>query len=293
MKRLLFTIAAVSALCLASCTKELDELDATLHELELRVTQVEVAVQAAKSDVKAMQILAKAQDAAIKISSVTPTDAGGFVITFSNGQSFTLNSAQDGADGVNAKALSIAKDTDGVWYWTLAGEWMLDATGAKCIVCGYDGIDGITPQIRVNDGLWEVSPDGKTWSQLCEDRYAPSSIKVIETPADVTFVLADGSEIVLKKGAAFRLVAETVDFTVQGGEELEVPYTVEAGDGTVAVTVYSTSGGYKATVSGDGDKGVIKVTVPATAVKGTVIVSAFQNSTSEVCSQCLTFTPAA
>lgn len=292
MKRLLFITAALSALCLVSCTKELDELDGTLHKLELRVTQVEVALQAVQSDIKAMQILAKAQDAGIKISSVTPTEQGGFVIAFSNGQSFTINSGIDGLDGEDAKALSIAKDTDGVWYWTLGGEWMLDATGAKCIVCGYDGIDGVVPQIRVNDGQWEVSVDGGlTWTVLCDDRYAPSSIKIVETASDVTFELADGKKIVIKKGPAFRLVAETVDFAVAGGEELEVPYVVEGGDGTVSLTVYFCSDGYEADVVGDGNSGTIKVKVPTPAVKGNVIVSALQNSTSEVCSQCLTFTP--
>lgn len=170
---------------------------------------------------------------------------------------------------------------------------MLDASGARCIVCGYDGADGVVPRIRVNDGLWEVSTDnGLTWSALCKDRYAPSSIKIIETASDVTFVLADGKKIVIKKGPSFRLVARTVDFTVAGGEELEIPYSVEGGDGTVSVTVYFCSEGYAASVKGDGTSGIIKIKIPSPAVKGTVIISALQNSTSEVCSQCLTFVPA-
>ena len=272
----------------SSCTKDLDDLDQSLYDLELRVTQLEVALQSARFDIKALQILAKAQDAAVKVVSVTPTD-GGVIVTLSNNQSFTLLSGTNGTDGVNAKALSIAQDTDGIWYWTVGGEWMLDASGQKCIVNSSGITDGITPQIRANDGSWEVSLDGgKTWTVLCADRYAPSSIKITETEDSVSFKLGDGSEIVLGKVSPFLLSIATTDYKVEGGEVLEIPYTVKGVNGGYGMSIYFASEGYSASI--DKAASIIKVAVPAGTKGGSVIVCAMKDDTGQVSAQSLSFT---
>ena len=289
MKRLLYIFAAVTALCLASCTKELDEFGDDLHALELRVTQLEVQVQAAKSDIKALQILAKARDAATKITSLVPTAEGGFIISLSNGQSFTVNSGANGTDGVSAAALAIAKDTDGKWYWTVGGEWMLDASGAKCPVVGPDATDGVTPKLRINDGAWEVSIDGgATWTMLCEDRYAPSSLSIAETDESVAFTLADGSVITLGKVSPFYMSASQTDFTVKGGDTVKIAFTVKGGEDGYGVGVYFAPEGY--TVSMDKKNSKITVSVAADAADGTVIVCAMKDSTGQVSAQSLSFT---
>ena len=89
--------------------------------------------------------------------------------------------------------IGVAQDTDGVYYWTLNGEWLLDDNGNKLPVSGkdgqngtngsngqdgadgkdgadgQDGKDGITPQLKIEDGYWYISYDnGATWTQLCK-----------------------------------------------------------------------------------------------------------------------------
>ena len=78
----------------------------------------------------------------------------------------------DGTDGYTPK-ISAAKDEDGVYYWTLDGEWLLDASGQKIPVQGSngadgeDGADGVTPQFKIEEGIWYVSYDGGAgWIQL-------------------------------------------------------------------------------------------------------------------------------
>jgi uncharacterized repeat protein (TIGR02543 family) len=96
--------------------------------------------------------------------------------------------------------IGVAQDTDGVYYWTLNGEWLLDDNGNKLPVSGkdgqngtngsngqdgadgkdgqdgedgkdgadgQDGKDGITPQLKIEEGYWYISYDnGATWTQL-------------------------------------------------------------------------------------------------------------------------------
>ena len=108
----------------------------------------------------------------------------------------------DGKDGITP-VIGVAQDTDGVYYWTLNGEWLLDDNGNKLPVSGKDGQngtngsngqdgadgkdgqdgedgkdgadgqdgkdgkDGVTPQLKIEDGYWYISYDnGATWTQL-------------------------------------------------------------------------------------------------------------------------------
>lgn len=276
MKRfLLITTALLSLFSLASCNKDDGSMDQDLFMLELRVTQLETQVQAAKSDIKALQILAKAQGAATKIDKVVPTDDGGFDISLSTGMTFHIASATNGTDGTDAHVLSIKKDEDGVWYWTLDGEWMLDAAGAKCPVNGTDAKDGITPQVRISaDGWWEASMDnGANWTRISESRAFSVPVKVTEDDTTVTFTLPDESTIVLEKVSEFSFKVESTDVEVkEGTTTVTLKYTVSGADGKVGFKVLNTTGGYQAEFVTT--KNAIDVTVPSPFQEGSVLVAA-------------------
>ena len=96
---------------------------------------------------------------------------------------------EDGADGKDGHSpvIGIRKEADGNYYWTVNGEWMLDApdkqfpsggdsywildgewlldeNGNKVPATGRDGKDGITPKLKIEGGYWYVSYDcGRTW----------------------------------------------------------------------------------------------------------------------------------
>ena len=112
---------------------------------------------------------------------------------------------QDGEDGTDGKdghtpVIGVRKDADGVYYWTLDGEWLRDTEGNKIPTTGkdgadgqpgtpgadgqpgapgtdgdngeqgkpgQDGADGITPLLKIEDDYWYISYDnGQTWQQL-------------------------------------------------------------------------------------------------------------------------------
>jgi hypothetical protein len=85
---------------------------------------------------------------------------------------------ENGSDGVDGHTplVGVKKDADGVYYWTIDGEWMLDGDGQKVPATGEDGEDaeegaggkdGVTPLLKIEDEYWFVSYDGGVnWSKL-------------------------------------------------------------------------------------------------------------------------------
>ena len=110
----------------------------------------------------------------------------GYTITFSKHDSITIYHGESGQNGTNGKdgitpVIGVAQDTDGIYYWTLNGEWLLDDNGNKLPVSGKDGKngadgkdgqdgadgkDGITPLLKIENGYWYISYDnGATWTE--------------------------------------------------------------------------------------------------------------------------------
>ena len=177
----------------------------------------------------------------------------GYVIRFSKGEPVSIYHGRDGADGADGRpglpgadgsdgadghspVVAVRKDTDGRWYWTIDGTWMLDEDGSRIPATGSagadgsngadgvpgaagpdgsdgvegapgaDGKDGITPMLKIEDGFWYVSSDnGATWVQLYKA------------------VSEDG-----KNGGAFFQDVDVSDpdcirLTLTGGQLIEIP----------------------------------------------------------------------
>lgn len=86
----------------------------------------------------------------------------GYLITFSTGKTITIYHGKNGTDGEDGKdgqhgtdgvtpTISVKKDTDGIYYWTVNGDWLLD-DGKKVKAEGTDGADG-QPGTDGNDGV--------------------------------------------------------------------------------------------------------------------------------------------
>ena len=111
------------------------------------------------------------------------TTSNGYIISFSDGSSATISNGIDGKDGINgtnAPVISVKLDSDGNYYWTIDGEWLL-VNGSKVRANGIDGEDGkdgvdgkdgengadaVAPKVRINENSkeWEISTDGgDTW----------------------------------------------------------------------------------------------------------------------------------
>lgn len=128
-----------------------------------RIAALEAAVKLMNTDITALKAITSALQQNISIVSYKATSTG-YTLTMSNGTTINLSNGKDGSngtngtngtngkDGVNAPAIGVKQDTDGLYYWTLGGNFIIQ-NGNKLPVTGKDGqngSNGITPLLQVN-----------------------------------------------------------------------------------------------------------------------------------------------
>ena len=174
-----------------------------INSLKDRVTTLEQLCKQMNTNISSLQTIVTALQNNDYVTNISPiTEDGktiGYTITFSKSGSVTIYHGKDGAGGKNGAdgytpVIGVAKDTDGLYYWTLDGEWLLDNDGNKVKaqgvdgkdgvdgadgkdgvdgtdgkdgVNGTDGKDGVTPKLKIENGYWYISYDnGSSWTQL-------------------------------------------------------------------------------------------------------------------------------
>ena len=258
MKKLLAFAALFAVVALTSCKYDDDDLWNSVHGLENRVAKLEELCKQMNTNISSLQTIVTALQNNDYVTGITPVMQGGkevgYTITFSKSNPITIyhgKDGQNGEDGTDGKdgvtpTIGVKQDTDGIYYWTLDGDWLTDKHGDKIKAEGKDGADGsdgedgsdgtdgtngkdgITPQFKIENDYWFISYDnGNTWTQLGkatgengkdgEDGVGGDSMFTgidYKTSTDyVIFTLADGTQIKLPTWSAFealqRLCNET------------------------------------------------------------------------------------
>lgn len=237
MKKLFLFAAVICAAVFSSCSDEYDDtaLRNELGDLANRVTALEELCGKMNTNITSLQTVVNALQQNDYVTAITPVKEGGkevgYSITFAKAGTITIYHGQDGKDGNDGKdgkdatapVISVKQDTDGAYYWTVNGEW-LTVDGAKVPATGaagkdgqngqngQDGQDGVTPQLKIEEGLWYVSYDeGETWTELGQatgdagqDGAAGSNadcgLTVTYDDENVYFELADGTIITIPLG---------------------------------------------------------------------------------------------
>ena len=237
MKKL-FMLFAIATLVCVGCSDEYDDsaLRNDLSDLENRVSKLEELCKQMNTNISSLQTIVTALQNNDYVTGVTPVMQSGkevgYTITFSKSNPITIFHGKDGANGSgHTPVIGVKKDTDGIYYWILDGEWLTDERGNKIKAEGTDGTngkDGITPQFKIENDYWFIShDDGDTWTQLGkatgedgkdgEDGIGGDSMFSdvdYKTSTDyVIFTLSNGTQIKLPTWSAFealqRLCNET------------------------------------------------------------------------------------
>ena len=227
MKKLLAYAALFAVVALTSCKYDDDDLWNSVHGLENRVAKLEELCKQMNTNISSLQTIVTALQNNVYVTGTTPLMKDGkeigYTITFSKGNPITIYHGKDGQDGEDGTTptISVKKDTDGVYYWTLNGEFIV-VDGGKIQAEGKDGTNGTTPQFKIENDYWFVSYDnGANWTQLGkatgEDGIGGDSMFSgvdYETSTDyVIFTLSNGTQIKLPTWSAFealqRLCNET------------------------------------------------------------------------------------
>ncbi len=164
-----------------------DDIWNAIDDLDGRVTKLEELCKEMNTNITSLQTIVNVLQSNDYITGVVEVTKNGevigYTITFGKHDPITIYHGQDGKDGADGKdgqdgqngsantpVIGVAQDTDGVYYWTLNGEWILDDNGNKLPVSGKDGqngADGTMPQLKIEEGYWYISYDnGATWTQL-------------------------------------------------------------------------------------------------------------------------------
>lgn len=237
MKKLLTMVIMVTTIALSSCKYDDDDLWNSVHGLEDRVAKLEELCKQMNTNIVSLQAIVNVLQESDYITGVAPVMQGGkevgYIITFSKSNPVTIYHGKDGQDGEDGTdgndgttpSIGVKQDTDGIYYWTLNGEWLTDDQGEKIKalgVDGNDGTDGVTPKFKIENEYWYISyNNGESWEQLGkatgEDGTSGDSMFTdidYKTSTDyVIFTLADGTQIKLPTWSAFealqRLCNET------------------------------------------------------------------------------------
>ena len=196
MKKFYLFILASIVMLFSACH---DKIWDAIEDLDARVARLEELCKEMNTNISALSTIVEVIQENDFITGIVPIEKGGevigYTIMFGKHEPITIYNGEDGKDAQNGSAtapiIGVAKDTDGVYYWTLNGEWLLDDEGNKLPVSskngndgengeegkdgqngqegkpGVDGKDGVTPQLKIENGYWYVSYDnGTTWIEL-------------------------------------------------------------------------------------------------------------------------------
>ena len=273
------------ALLMGSCTQELEK---RLTDVENRLTTLEDKVKELNSQVTTINQLLSGK---FFIQSVeTLEDGYKLTLINTNGETSvkTIVNGKDGNDG-KTPDISVALDqTDGNYYWTVNGEWIL-VGGQRVRANGIDGQDGNdgddapVPQFTIEDGNWYMRYEGGEWFYVGP---ASSSVDglIVSIDADtrddvVLIALAGGTVIeVPKASAAVKLqivMDDSVFQNMEAGQTQSAAYEVKAPIGITYTLESYEPDGWAVTISEPkNNKGAVTVTLPKDATSGKVILVA-------------------
>ena len=213
-------VAATVMLLVTGCVSKYDDAPIwnEIDSIYDRIEKLEDLCRDLNNDIESLKTLVNAVQNNDYVTSVSPITKGGetigYTINFAKGESITIYHGEDGEDGKDGKdgedgedgrdgrdgkdgytpKIGVKLDTDGLYYWTVDSEWLLDSYGNKVPATGAngedgkdgvdgkdgkdgvdgedgkdgkDGKDGVTPVLKIENDYWYISYDnGATWTEL-------------------------------------------------------------------------------------------------------------------------------
>ena len=270
MKRFLSILSLIILGLVSTSCYDDTEIREAIDDLDGRVQTLETLCTELNTNLTALSTLVQALQKGDYVVSVSPLmedgEEVGYRIIFKESGVVDLYHGQDGADGKDGEngqdgadgkdgvngadgkdgetpVLGTKQDTDGAYYWTIDGEWVLDGEGNKIPLVTV----GATPQLKIEDETWFVSyDDGKTWEEL--GAAVSVGIKDIkEENGELVIIMADGTSIAVPLGSPMKVVLGEFDATaLQYGADLEIPYTIEGVEGDVVVFLLKEGSAFEA-----------------------------------------------
>lgn len=173
----------ISFLTIFSCSDFDDTaINKKINELEIRLAELEEVCTSINSNITSLQTIVNVvqnQDCITGLEVVYADDGTteiGYTINFKQAPAITIYHGETGKDGIDGHTpiIGVKKADDGISYWTLDDEWIIDSNGEKVCAIGIQGEAGIAPQFKIernplmnNIPYWYISYDNRaTWTAL-------------------------------------------------------------------------------------------------------------------------------
>ncbi|MEA5046417.1 MAG: PL29 family lyase N-terminal domain-containing protein, partial [Petrimonas sp.] len=281
----------------------------TLNDHEARIKALEDLVKTVNTDIENLKKITDALEKKVSIVSYKEMEDGsGYELTMSNNTKIVLKHGEKGEKGDKPVMGTKPFGSDNRLYWTIDGEWLLDANGNKVPATGDKGDKGeqgdkgnkgdkgdpgLTPTLRVNTaGNWEMSLDGgTTWQEVKDTDGNPVKAKgtdgkdgkdgqdgatpdlKIEETADAIIITLNGVSYTIPKGAPLPGIdpAKLIGkwkFNAGSG------FVIYRSDNTgTAVTQFGLEGDFRYQVQGN----KVKYTSSFVTIPDTYIISVTEN----------------
>lgn len=317
----LLPLVMVAIVFVCGCdAKYKDEINGIQEEIDAVKARIEQVVDEVNSEIEALTVIVRSIEQKDYIKDVEPLyengEISGYRIVFYKGGEIVIMNGKDGTDAKDGHSplLGAKQDTDGCWYWTMDGEWLLDKTGAKISLTpdtgedgrpgssGGAGKDGVSPLLKIENGMWYFSLDGgSSWTEYGRatgaDGKDGADGVVAETIFDniyfsdgnAVFVLKNGSVITVPVALPFTLaLSQTSGIRLPAGGVVTVGYEISGAEEDVLVCC-SAECGWKAVVEkADIASGCIRITAPIPFTEGKVVIFASAGD-GRLCIETLTF----
>ena len=262
-----------------------------LEETHAKLKALQELVASANAELSALDKIVSLLDDKHTIDPVSLKETeDGYEVSFKDGKTIFIPYGKDGSDGRTLIPVGVMQAEDSLYYWTVDGEWLTDADGNKMragATDGSDAVDGIVPQVKVEDGFWWISVDGgENFEKIasCEEMNGVGVFSGIDTtdPSKLVLTLLDGTVLELPRQQSVKVSfkGQAIDTLLIGaGELLPIPYevVVEGADSTSVVVTSGTDGTYFSRIveGSQPGKGNVMVQAPAKFSEGYIILNAY------------------
>ena len=303
----------ISCLLLFSSCSDYDDVALWNKSIDVdaRLSALEELCNQMNTNISSLQTIINALQDNDYVKSVTPVIQDGkeigYTITFSKSSPITIYHGKDGSDGADGEdgsdgndgltpVIGVRQDTDGIYYWTLNGEWLTDSQGNKIKAQGTDGSDGsdgadgdsgkdgITPKFKIENGYWYVSYDNESsWLQLGKatgengsDGSDGDSLfeSVTQDDDNVYFKLSNGTLITIPQYKELTIVfSQQVDIPIRLGKSVTVTYSINGGGSNPLIETMVSDDGWRAEVTAESAMtGSITITCAQTETQAKKVV---------------------
>lgn len=185
------------------------------------------------------------------------------------------SNGSDGKDGADSHKpiVSVKKDSDGKWYWTIDGGWCRDGKGNKVPAISNDDV---TPSFKIEDGYWHISYDGgESWEALGVAEGTDGDLLLSDiSVGDTTFFLtmSDGKVVEIPIHCNLSIELEDIPLDIKPGSTFSVDYQIIGSVEECEITCIGEHGWLAKVIPSTTTAGQINITSPSTLNAGKIVI---------------------